>query len=56
MTSCAARPDFVDIATTVNSTTLPAPIRFVPVDVLIDPQGKPLACYEVEIVATRGRT
>jgi hypothetical protein len=38
------------------SNTAPADshVSFVPVDVFIDPHGKPLACYQVKILATAG--
>ncbi len=32
----------------------PAPIRFRAYDVLIDPKGKPLAAYQIEIAAEKG--
>jgi hypothetical protein len=39
---------------TTGAATQPRVVRFVPVDVFIDPLGKAMACYQVEIITATG--
>ena len=50
--SRALRPRPAETGDAPNPAT--SPIQFIAVDVVIDPHGKPLACYQTQISASAG--